>query len=268
MPSAHPANAWSWRRIYTDASLLRAVTAIAHLSDVDDAELVAISSIAHLDHALVVAGAAGIGRHDLIVDIIALIQNRFLPSPHFTAPLPPAKSKPSLSPTTLASSARPVPRVGKPPSLGQFQRELISAPVVISGLAHDWPAVNDRLWSSLDYLRSVAGRGRIVPVEVGSDYRNDGWYQEMMRWEDFLASLADPDPSKMVYLAQHNLLFQFPALRDDICVPDYVYSAPDAPSDYPDYKPPSNPEQLVVNAWLGPKGTISPAHTVRSIIFC
>lgn len=68
--------------------------------------------------------------------------------------------------------------------------------------------------------------------------------------------------ASVLYLAQHNLLSQFPSLRDDIVVPDYVYSCPPAPPDYPDYRPPGNDDQLVVNAWLGPKGTISPAHTV------
>src|ERR1700691_4752243 len=125
-------------------------------------------------------------------------------------------------------------------------------------------------WASIDYLRSIAAPGRMVPIEVGSDYRNDDWTQKMMVWNDFLAALdsqghADQDKPDVLYLAQHDLLKQFPTLRADIIVPDYVYASLEPPADFPGYKPPSNEEQLVVNAWLGPGGTISPAHTVSLI---
>jgi lysine-specific demethylase 8 len=108
-----------------------------------------------------------------------------------------------------------------------------------------------------------------VPVEVGSDYRSDGWSQKFMPWDDFLDYLECSHksiPTEVLYLAQHSLLTQFPALRRDIAVPDYVYACPNPTSDFPDYKPPSNDEQLVTNIWFGPKGTISPAHTVRIIL--
>jgi lysine-specific demethylase 8 len=131
--------------------------------------------------------------------------------------------------------------------------------------------MQERPWSSVDYLRSVAGPGRIVPVEVGKDYRNDDWTQKLMNWDEFLESIDFPDrpsrqtPGDVLYLAQHNLLTQFPALRADIVIPDYLYACPSCPVDFPAYKPPANEEQFVLNAWLGPKGTISPAHTVRTV---
>ncbi|KAF5387104.1 hypothetical protein D9615_001619 [Tricholomella constricta] len=122
-------------------------------------------------------------------------------------------------------------------------------------------------WRSAAYLRSVAGPGRIVPVEVGEDYRAHEWTQELIDWEAFLASLhlADQPPpppqrANIFYLAQHNLIQQFPSLRADIVVPDYVYASMDPP-EFTSYKPPGNDEQLVINMWLGPGGTISPAHT-------
>ncbi|KAI0031708.1 hypothetical protein K488DRAFT_78923 [Vararia minispora EC-137] len=264
LSTARSADHLPWRRLYTDASILRAIISVANLGDADmrGAELVALSSVAHLDHALVVAGAAGDGRYDLIISIIALVQKQYLLSPHLPSPtLYRNQMTPSSKPSRLMYGARPISRLDDAPSLSRFKRELINAPIVISRFARDWPAVKDHPWSSLDYLRAVAGRGRVVPVEVGSDYRRDDWYQELMPWEDFLASLAQPDASKIVYLAQHNLFFQFPSLRDDIVVPDYVYSAPEAPPDFKEYRPPSNPEQLIINAWLGPQGTTSPAHT-------
>jgi len=103
-----------------------------------------------------------------------------------------------------------------------------------------------------------------VPVEVGTDYRAPDWTQRFVSWDDFLdyaftagASSAQPP----MYLAQHDLFQQFPALRSDIIVPDYVYSGPQAPGTYPTYRPPGNCEELVMNLWIGPEGTVSPAHT-------
>jgi hypothetical protein len=93
-----------------------------------------------------------------------------------------------------------------------------------------------------------------------------------MGWEDFLATLElsdqprPPSAANVLYLAQHDLLMQFPGLRADIIIPDYVYASID-PQEFPDYHPPGNEEELVINAWLGPKGTISPAHTVSRSIF-
>ncbi|KAG5635828.1 hypothetical protein H0H81_009993 [Sphagnurus paluster] len=126
--------------------------------------------------------------------------------------------------------------------------------------------MTDHPWRSAAYLRSVAGPGRIVPVEVGDDYRQSDWTQELMGWDDFVASLHlndQPPPrpqKKTMYLAQHNLLVQFPSLQADIIVPDYVYASI-PPPEFADYRPPGNEEQLVINMWLGPEGTVSPAHT-------
>ncbi|GLB35067.1 putative cupin-like domain containing protein [Lyophyllum shimeji] len=116
------------------------------------------------------------------------------------------------------------------------------------------------------YLRSVSGPGRVVPVEVGEDYRDHDWTQKLMDWDEFLGSLdlADQPPppkrAKTTYLAQHNLLIQFPSLRADIIIPDYVYACMDPPGSA-GYRPPGNEEQLLINMWLGPQGTVSPAHT-------
>jgi hypothetical protein len=98
-------------------------------------------------------------------------------------------------------------------------------------------------------------------VEIGNDYRADDWTQTLMDWDEFLDSLTS-DAGPLLYLAQHSLFLQFPHLREDIEIPDYVYFCPNPPKHFPHYRPPGNDEQLVLNAWFGPKGTISPAHTV------
>ena len=269
-----------WRRLYTDASILLAYVDTLELSSTQDGAL-ALSAISHLDHAIVIAGAPGEGRLDCILDMIASIQSAYLGAPssariNVARDTPAPRALKSVLPR-LSSSTAPVPRLDRPPSLAAFVSRHSRQPFVLPGFLLDWPALNEHPWCSLEYLRAVAGPGRVVPVEVGSDYRRDDWTQKMMPWTEFLSALdtvpahtpggesAPPrDASKPVlYLAQHSLFTQFPALKDDVIVPDYVYTDLDPPADYPQYAPPANEDRLVLNAWLGPAGTISPAHTVR-----
>lgn len=234
-------------------------------------EETAMSCVARLDHALIVAGAPGQGMRSLIQDVIMRTQTEYLPRK-------PLKYSPKLaiSPTrppsahiaAVSTSSGMIPRLIDPPSLSIFRRELFNKPFVLTGFASDWPAMNEHPWNSIDYLRSVAGRGRVIPVEVGKDYRTGDWTQRMMSWDDFLDVLEkDSTHSQTIlYMAQHNLLSQFRALREDILIPDYVFTSPQAPATYPFYRPPNNEEELALNAWLGPPGTVSPAHTVRPIL--
>lgn len=63
-------------------------------------------------------------------------------------------------------------------------------------------------------------------------------------------SSGSPGGSQRVglgYLAQHPLLEQIPALRRDVLAPDYCALG--------------DGEVQAVNAWIGPQGTVSPAHT-------
>lgn len=242
-----------WRRLYTDASILRALAVLdAHI---------ALNSIGRLDRAVIISGAAGEGRLDLILSIITKIQREYLPIRSFDTDTV-SPSEHHTPPTPLGFFSQEIPRLSSPPSLEKFRAELYCRPFIISGYARTWPAITEHPWASTDYLRAVSGPGRIVPVEVGKDYRTDDWTSTLMPWDEFLSSL-DSGTEKPLYLAQHSLFMQFPSLRADIEVPDYVYTCPSPPPDYPEYEPPGNEEQLVLNAWLGPKGTVSPAHTVR-----
>ncbi|KAH9923908.1 uncharacterized protein BXZ73DRAFT_6505, partial [Epithele typhae] len=277
MPVTRNAEGRAWRRCYTDASVILAYADVLDCSSGGDTKF-ALSAISYLDHAIVIAGAPGDGRMDCIQTLIKRIQSDCL---RYTAP--PSSSWSSDAPRAapppvppLSSAAQAVLRLPKPPSLATFGSRFSQRPFVLPGFLRDtgWPALDSRPWRSRAYLGAVAGPGRVVPIEVGNDYRADEWTQKMMPWDAFLGALqldgdregTDMDANvgtgaEVLYLAQHNLFAQFPALLDDVVVPDYVYADMEPPKDCPQYMPPANDEQLILNAWLGPKGAVSPAHT-------
>ncbi len=243
------------RKIYTDASILLGLLK-SLLSCPND-------SIAILDKAIIIAGPYGSGRLDFILDVIRRIQRPLSSNWSIrsgTKISPSSQVKPELSECTI-------PCLPTVPSFIAFQLTYSRQPFILRNYAADWPALLNRPWGSYAYLLSVAGPGRIVPVEVGHDYRSDEWEQKIMLWEDFLALLEFKDHSAttsgtdILYMAQHNLTKQFPDLLKDIIIPDYVY-ADLRSSDFPNYDPPRNETQMLLNTWLGPKGTLSPAHTV------
>ena len=243
-----------WRRLYTDSCIVRAF-AVSR-----ESLLLAIST---LDRAIIIAGPFGDGRLDLILDLIRRFQRPL--SQHYVKPILP-------TPTVPASFKCTIPQLSVPPTFLTFQSQHSNRPFILRNYAQDWPATRDRPWRSAAYLRSVAGPGRLVPVEIGNDYRLGNWKQELMDWTDFLSTIDfDDQPScrkeeTIFYLAQHDLIKQFPALREDIIIPDYVYASLSC-VDYPDYRPPQHDYEALFNVWLGPKGAMSPAHTVYFSIF-
>ncbi|CCM05039.1 uncharacterized protein FIBRA_07241 [Fibroporia radiculosa] len=269
MASSPRQSSTSWRRLYTDACILRSLADIRSLLLTEDVQL-ARSCIARLDHAIVIAGAPGECRLDLIHILITQVQCRCLgfqvvtSSSHMVQPVFNSTMPEEQLLPIVESASESVPRLQAPPSLTAFISQYSRHPFIIPAFISDWPAMTQHPWESPAYLRSVSGPGRVVPIEVGSDYRNDDWTQQMMSWDNFLDALQPNRSQKgqpILYLAQHNLLTQFPQLRDDIVVPDYVYASLSAPDDYPQYCPPGNDDELIINAWLGPAGAVSPAHT-------
>lgn len=262
-------NNLAWRRFYTEACILRALAALIRFRPSTNSAL-AIDAIGWLDHAIVVSGAPGEGRLEFVYDLIERVQAECLPARSYSV-VHPDTVTPCTSPE-LDSASQPVLRLTTEPSISAFIQDISQRPFVLSGFVRDWPALNERPWYSAEYLRFIAGPGRVVPVEVGKDYRDEDWTQQIMPWDNFLDALSlsgnqqGKEERPLLYLAQHDLLKQFPRLRDDIIVPDYVYASLAPPAEFPDYKPPQNDDQLVINAWLGPAGTISPAHTVRLLV--
>jgi hypothetical protein len=137
-------------------------------------------------------------------------------------------------------------------------------PMVIMDGMDGWPALSgNRAWSRVPYLmsRTMGGR-RLVPVEVGRSYTEEGWGQKIVTFKEFLEGLlVRKDKHDIGYLAQHDLLSQIPALRQDVYIPDYCFtSAPPHSSKSPGKTMPKLKDPLL-NTWFGPAGTVSPLHT-------
>ncbi|KAJ3572598.1 hypothetical protein NPX13_g4998 [Xylaria arbuscula] len=156
---------------------------------------------------------------------------------------------------------RPIKTV-QAPSIDEFQTYMDRAqdsglgpePLVIRNALGAWPALGKSPWNQPSYLLSQTfGGRRLVPVEIGRSYVDEGWGQKLITFREFLHEYIDPtllsrakDPSNagttpqndnnqtisasskdtpsvkpVAYLAQHQLFAQLPSLRNDILVPDY-----------------------------------------------
>lgn len=257
-------SAAAWREVYYDCALSLALCKVLRACEHESDEYW-IKVIEGLDSAIIVAGFEFCRD---AVDLISLVQAAHLPpNKNENATLSPPKIDDSL----LPSASVAISSFMEFPSLSKFRSELCKYPFIIRNAAADWPALaDDRKWASKAYLQQAAGgRGRFVPVEVGRDYRTDDWTQRIESYDDFLNYIFlngyndDSGSNKATpvkYLAQYDLLSHFPKLRDDIIIPDYVYALPDPPPFSMNYHPPAGVDGLVLSAWLGPQGTMSPAH--------
>ena len=69
-------------------------------------------------------------------------------------------------------------------------------PLVLTSCIAHWPAICEptRSWDSPRYLLSMAlGGRRLVPVEIGRSYVDEGWGQKIVPFGEFMGTLLDDD---------------------------------------------------------------------------
>ncbi|KAL8926387.1 MAG: hypothetical protein Q9208_002930 [Pyrenodesmia sp. 3 TL-2023] len=252
-----------WRRLYTDASIAKAVALIRHgIATGDESGVLhecgaskrgnsedgnsnyearseewVDDAVKVLDMASIMAGAAG--REDLVEQILSTLQA------HLHENQPPSKKRRRTEGTADAFpvaghwGVSRIPIIQHPmtstiaPSMQAFETHMKTAqPLLIKEALTHWPAMHERPWSSPSYLldKTCGGR-RLVPVEIGRSYTDAEWGQSIITFKEFLEKymLSEEevaDASKLGYLAQHDLFAQIPSLRNDIAVPDYCYVEP------------------------------------------
>ncbi|KAA1077771.1 hypothetical protein PGT21_019423 [Puccinia graminis f. sp. tritici] len=259
-----------WRQLYTDSILLKVSSIFAcetNISTNGRNPIDWMEMIRLLDMALIISGAPGRGRRTVIFFLLDSIQTNYIkPSKESqdSGERPEKRRRKTLedrppggsNPVSIPLVMNAIPVFTAAPTVEEFQKSSHRSPFVIKGYCKDWKALSTNPWESTDYLKAVAGPGRVVPVEVGKTYAEEDWSQTIMGWEDFLNKMHECNPDKLVYLAQYNLFNQFPKLKDDIQLPEYVYC--DLPPD--DRPKPDVEDGVILNVWLGPAGTVSPAH--------
>ncbi|KAI4124509.1 MAG: hypothetical protein LQ347_005711 [Umbilicaria vellea] len=259
-----------WRRLYTDASIIKAVLAIkSHLAsakgkafeDIEDDDWMT-DIVKILDMALIMTGAPL--RESTIEELIQGLQTYSEPS----RPNKRRKVDDSFPTSNFCAPELqfPIPR-RTAITMSEFEKHLQDPnPLVIQEALSHWPALHDRPWKSPVYLmeKTFGGR-RLIPVEIGRSYTDEGWGQSIITFKEFMHRyLLNMNPTeKTGYLAQHDLFSQIPSLRNDISIPDYCYTSPPPP---PVGTPLANEaipqlDEPLLNAWFGPAGTISPLHT-------
>ena len=331
-----------WRRLYTDASIVKACLSICAGCGLRDGQRVTrdeaslraliaslnaverdlkidvrdprtsswLSRVAHiLDNALIMTGAPM--RERLIENLFAVLQRAtretyFDISHDLKQSAPTKRRKLSLVPLFPPDSSVPAPPLRHPvernsaPSFASVEKHIHDkrTPLVITHAVDHWPALSTRPWASKGYwLEQTFGGRRLVPVEIGRSYADEGWGQRIMEFREFveqyirrggIAANGEGDDEETGYMAQHDLLAQIPSMRKDISVPDYCYIDPPLPEpgtpvfekkrlekaqhqrqqqqeskgneETSEEEGLSLPKDPLVNTWIGPSWTISPLH--------
>jgi lysine-specific demethylase 8 len=277
-----------WRQLYTDLSILKFCLLLTGLDETttvsEDGDDQVTKMVATLDKALILAGGAGTERgRSAIEKMLKLLEEACKPeaAASFTSDGEPAAKRPRTQTSYRDSKAFSSRRIFNPKvehpikvfdqmSMDDFQTYMDQGyaaekdgplPCIIRGLTDHWPAMTARPWNKPSYLLAQTFNGRrLVPVEVGRSYVDDGWGQELITFRELLSRMEHDTPDSPSYLAQHELFTQLPRLRNDIPTPDLCHTSPPPHPLSPSMNKPELPLPLV-NAWFGPAGTITPLHT-------
>ncbi|POW18050.1 hypothetical protein PSTT_00127 [Puccinia striiformis] len=237
-----------WRQLYTDSILLKVSSIFAlqtSFSRNEGEDIDWMGIIRLLDMALIISGAPGRGRRGAIFFLIESIQAEYIKRAEEIEERPEKRRKTLHDCSRGEGGSTPnvinsIPVLADAPSTEDFVKSMHKSP-------------------SIEYLKAVAGPGRVVPVEIGKSYTEEDWSQKIMGWDEFLSVINESsNPDRLIYLAQYNLFNQFPTLKHDIQIPEYV----DCELPPHDRTRPETEDGVILNVWLGPAGTISPAHQV------
>ena len=288
-----------WRRLHTDASIIKAASLVRQNCPIRDASLdspiVGVGKactaevlttnwvqevVALLDMALIMTGAPL--RQSLIAEFLDRLQAHIVAVGCSSKRQNIGNPKDSFA-TNIANPPQILHSILRSPmSLTQFEDHIghpEPVPIIITSALEHWPALSSRSWKHPSYLleKTLDGR-RLVPVELGRSYTDEGWGQGIITFGEFmkrymlLKGMGHEDKEvecneRMGYLAQHDLFAQIPSLRSDIAIPDFCYTEPPPPASSTSSTVEAGKQahqrldEPLLNAWFGPAGTVSPLHT-------
>lgn len=273
-----------WLRLYTDVRLLRAQKLLETLRqgieiNCEKHDQILSDVVSELDYALIVAGAGNERRRELIHSMLTLLAkllivvSPMLESENEDRPAKRRRLQESGEGKQIPSDLSPLPVIAKPirrsvrPNLTWFEEwaNRTRRPLVLEGILDHWPALQQ--WKDPKYwLAQTLGGRRLVPIEIGQSYHDEGWKQQIMPFREFLNRFvlaADGEREEVGYLAQHDLFGQVETLRKDFTVPDLCYCeiSDESKGNYGGMKEESEqPEpDIHQNVWFGGR-TVSPLH--------
>lgn len=249
---------FAWKRLYAYASVIKAIAEMEMCKENADI-------IKTLDMALIMTNGADV--KELLMMLLALQEPK-------TKLHQQIQQNFCIKDVTETREIQFPIRCAECPSLEAFEKDIfnIRQPLIIKHSIDHWPALAQDGWIRIETLLNKTHQGlRIVPVEIGKNYTDEDWGQQLMSFYDFLEkyilqekeSSNETKEKKIGYLAQHDLFSQIPALREQITIPDYCFvTPPPIPFHQQAYiKEMPILDEPLLNAWFGGKGTVSPLHT-------